>query len=90
MKKTVLTMMLAMLCGMGVQAQEKLFQSADVKSPVVNPDGTVTFNLFAPKAVIVEVTGDFLPSTKQEVPGFGTVDRPGVAQLKEGPNGVWS
>ena len=90
MKKTVLTMTLAVLGCMGVQAQEKLFQSADVKSPVVNADGTVTFNLFAPKAVVVEVTGDFLPSTKEEVPGFGTVEKPGVAQLKEGPNGIWS
>ncbi len=26
----------------------------------MNADGTVTFNLYAPKAVKVEVTGDFL------------------------------
>jgi len=84
--------MIAALCltGMAAQAQEKLFQSANVVSPVVNQDGTVTFNLFAPKAVKVEVTGDFLPAQKVEVPGFGTVEQPGVAPLKEGKDGVWS
>ena len=50
----------------------------------------MTFNLFAPKAVKVEVTGDFLAPTKQEVPGFGTVEQPGVAALTEGKDGVWS
>jgi len=66
-----------MLC-IGASAQERLFNSASVQSPVVNADGTVTFNLFAPKAVKVEVTGDFLP------------EQSNVAALKEGPNGVWS
>lgn len=89
MKKIILVTALAAVC-LGATAQEKLFQSANVQSPVVNADGTVTFNLFAPKAVKVEVTGDFLPATKKEVPGFGTVEQPGVAQLKEGKNGVWT
>ena len=75
---------------LSVQAQEKLFNSASVQSPVVNKDGTVTFNLYAPKAVKVEVTGDFLPTNPVEVPGYGTYDAPGVAQLVEGKNGVWS
>lgn len=88
--KKVLTMMVCALCAVSVQAQEKLFSAANVESPVVNADGTVTFNLYAPKAVKVEVTGDFLPATKREVPGFGTVEQPGVAQLTEGKDGVWS
>ncbi len=78
------------MCAVSAQAQEKLFQSANVQSPVVNVDGTVTFNIFAPKAVKVEVTGDFLPATKMEIAGFGTVEQPGVAQLTEGKDGVWS
>ena len=49
-------MALAAMCCVSATAQEKLFNSANVQSPVVNPDGTVTFNLFAPKAVKVEVT----------------------------------
>ena len=90
MKKTFVCLTFAVMCCMGVQAQEKLFQSASIQSPVVNADGTVTFNIFAPKAVKVEVTGDFLPTQTIEVPGMGKVDAPGVASLKEGQNGVWS
>ena len=77
MKRLLISLALAMLC-LGASAQERLFNSASVQSPVVNADGTVTFNLFAPKAVKVEVTGDFLP------------EQSNVAALKEGPNGVWS
>ena len=89
MKKSMLVMALAMVC-LGASAQEKLFNSASVQSPVVNPDGTVTFNLYAPKAVKVEVTGDFLPPQVIEAPGFGSYEAPGVAALKEGKNGVWT
>ena len=89
MKKTIIIMALAVLC-LGASAQEKLFNSASVQSPVVNPDGTVTFNIFAPKAVKVEVTGDFLPTQPIEIEGYGKYDAPGVAQLVEGKNGVWS
>ena len=69
-------MALAMVC-LGASAQERLFNSASVQSPVINDDGTVTFNLYAPKAVKVEVAGDFLPNS-------------GAAAMKEGRNGVWS
>ena len=88
--KTILSIAFCAICAVSAVAQEKLFQSANVQSPVVNADGTVTFNIFAPKAVKVEVTGDFLPTTKIEVPGFGTVEQPGVAQLTEGKDGIWS
>ena len=72
MKQTILTLALAAVC-LGASAQEKLFNSASVQSPVVNKDGTVTFNLYAPKAVKVEVTGDFLPTQSIEVPGYGNL-----------------
>ena len=85
-----MTLALAAVCCLSASAQEKLFQSANVQSPVINGDGTVTFNIFAPKAIKVEVTGDFLPTQQIDVPGYGKYDAPGVAQLKEGPNGVWS
>ena len=88
--KTILSIAFCAICAVSAVAQEKLFQSANVQSPVVNADGTVTFNIIAPKAVKVEVTGDFLPTTKIEVPGFGTVEQPGVAQLTEGKDGIWS
>ena len=90
MRKTIITLALAAMCCVGASAQEKLFQSANVQSPVINSDGTVTFNIFAPKAIKVEVTGDFLPTQPIDIPGYGKYDAPGVAQLKEGQNGVWS
>ena len=89
MRKSVIMMALAMVC-LGASAQEKLFNSASVQSPVVNEDGTVTFNIYAPKAVKVEVTGDFLPTKPIQVEGYGTYDAPGVAALTEDKNGVWS
>ena len=91
-RKTILPLLILALAAvsLGTSAQEKLFQGANLQSPVVNPDGTVTFSIFAPKAVKVEITGDFLPVRKVEVPGFGTVEQPGVGQLKEGKNGVWT
>ena len=68
MKKVILLSALAMLC-LGASAQEKLFNSASVQSPVVNADGTVTFNVYAPKAIKVEVTGDFLPTQPMQIEG---------------------
>ena len=74
----MITFALAAICCLGAQAQEKLFNSASVQSPVINKDGTVTFNLFAPKAVKVEVTGDFLPTQQIDVPGYGKYDGPSL------------
>ena len=37
----MITFALAAICCLGAQAQEKLFNSASVQSPVVNKDGTV-------------------------------------------------
>ena len=73
-------------------AQQALWGGASVESPVVNPDGTVTFRYQAPKAVKVTVSGDFLPTQKmvfkmgdQEI----SYDAPGVGELKEGQHGIW-
>ena len=81
MRKTIITLALAAVCCISASAQEKLFQRANVQSPVINKDGTVTFNIFAPKAIKVEVTGDFLPTQPIQIPGYGQYDAPGVAQL---------
>ena len=57
-------------------------------SPEIHEDNTVTFRLKDPKAIKVQVTGDFLPTQKIKTP-FGEFDGPGVADLKEGKDGVW-
>lgn len=71
-----------------LNAQQALWGAPQVESPVLNADGTVTFRYLAPKAVKVTVSGDFLPTRKIQTP-YGEFDAPGVAELKEGQNGVW-
>jgi len=70
-------------------AQQALWGRQDIISPEIHPDNTVTFRLAAPKAVKVQVTGDFLPPQPTETP-YGTFDLPGTADLTEGEGGVWS
>lgn len=77
----------AMLIGICASAQQALWGGSQIKSPEINPDNSVTFRLRAPKAVKVQVTGDFLPTQKIETP-FGTFDGPGFADLIE-KDGVW-
>lgn len=87
MKKTIFTLALALLSS-ALWAQQALFDVNDLTSPEVNANGTVTFRLHAPKAVKVEVTGDFLPKQVIDTPQ-GKYEADGVAQLKEGKNGIW-
>ncbi len=64
----------AMLLGVSAFAQQALFGGPSVESPVINEDGTVTFRYRAPKAVRVQVSGEFLQAP---------------ADLREGQNGIW-
>ena len=80
-------MLACALCATSLWAQQALFGGSEIVSPEVNADGTVTFRLYAPKAVKVEVTGDFLPQVKVKTP-MGEAEQPGVAQLKEDKDGV--
>ena len=57
--KRILTAIAALCIGLSANAQQALWGGPSVESPVINPDGTVTFRYQAPKAVKVEVTGDF-------------------------------
>lgn len=84
--------LLLALTGMSAGAQQALWGGSRVESPVINVDGTVTFRFQAPKAVKVEVSGDFLPSVKTEYQMDGasiTVDLAGTRELKEGADGIW-
>lgn len=69
-------------------AQQALWGGTPVVSPEIHEDNTVTFRLKAPKAVSVQVTGDFLPTKKIQTP-YGEFDGPGTADLKESKDGVW-
>jgi len=54
-------MILACSCLLAVSSfgQQQLGQRPRVKSPVINADGTVTFNFYDPSAQRVSVNGDF-------------------------------
>ena len=73
MRKTMILALLLTSCYMW--AQQALFDVNNLTSPEMNADGTVTFRLYAPKAVTVEVEGDF-----QSEP----------AAMKEGEGGIWT
>jgi enterochelin esterase family protein len=62
--KRLITLAAALLLGVSAFGQQALFGGPGVESPVINADGTVTFRYRAPKAIKVEVTGDFLPTQK--------------------------
>ena len=87
MKRISILLVMSLISAMAF-AQQALWGSAPVVSPEIHDDNTVTFRLKAPKAVTVQVTGDFLPSQKIETP-FGKFDGPGAADLKETQDGVW-
>ena len=87
-----MTIAAAILIAGSTFAQEALWSGTSTESPVINPDGTVTFRYHAPKAVKVTVSGDFLPTQKvtfKRGDRERTYDAPGVGELKEGKNGVW-
>ncbi|MGM9749272.1 MAG: esterase [Candidatus Cryptobacteroides sp.] len=67
MKKTLLCFVAFFMCVC-------LYAQAELVSPEINDDNTVTFRIRAPKAVRVQVAGDF-------------AEKP--VDLKEGENGVW-
>ena len=87
MKKILTTLALA-AAAFTASAQQSLWGGQDLISPQINADNTVTFRYKAPKAVTVQVTGDFLPTTAMTTP-WGKFDAPGVADLKEGKDGIW-
>lgn len=89
MKKTIILLLAVFFTASTIFSQEVSFRSDEIVSPKVNPDKTVTFQLLAPNAEKVEITGDFLPTTPIETE-HGKFDVPGVVEMKKGENGVWT
>ncbi|MBR6416053.1 MAG: esterase [Bacteroidales bacterium] len=86
MKKILLTMA-AMALGLSAMAQQSLMGGQTAKSPEINPDGTVTFRLIAPKARKVQLTGDVIPPIPADMNGI-RMDMPATVDLVE-KDGVW-
>lgn len=87
MKKSVVLLFFALLTVSGI-AQQALWGIPTIISPEINADNTVTFRFKAPKAVKVQVSGDFLAPQTIDTP-MGKFDAPGVADLTEGKDGLW-
>ena len=91
--KRILAFSLLLGCSLALSAQQALGPGTGLISPEIHPDHSVTFRYVNSKAKTVQVTGDFLPSRPVEV-DMGdrkmVYDAPGVADLKEGRDGVWS
>lgn len=86
--KKILTVVALLASVVLANAQQALFGGAQVVSPEINPDKSVTFRLNAPNATSVQVTGDFLPTQPIETP-MGKWDAPGTADLTKNAQGVW-
>ncbi len=80
MKKINFFLALLMI-NINVFAQQALWGQQNIISPEILGNNTVTFRLKAPKAVKVEVTGDFLPAGKN--------GEAGKASLTENKDGIW-
>lgn len=88
MKKLILSAAALMMAATSFAQQSLQWGAAPIVSPQINEDGTVTFRYQDPKAVKVQVTGDFAPSQKINTP-YGEFEVPGAPEMKEGENGVW-
>jgi enterochelin esterase family protein len=63
---------------LGSMAQQQLGQRPRVKSPIVNADGSVTFNFYDPTAQRVSINGDFKEISSQHL------------EMNKQDNGVWT
>ncbi|MBS6238706.1 MAG: esterase [Bacteroides sp.] len=82
--KRLTALIVALLIGVTMFAQQALWESAPVVSPEIHDNNTVTFRFKAPKAVRVQLTGDFLPVQKN-----AKFEAPGIVDMKEGQESVW-
>ena len=82
----------SLLWGAALFAQQALGPGTGIVSPEINADNTVTFRYYNPKAVTVQISGDFLPTQPIKYVRDGkemVYEAPGRADLKE-MNGLWT
>ena len=90
--KKLLIIAASLLWGAALFAQQALVPGTGIVSPEINPDNSVTFRYYNPKAITVQVSGDFLPTEKVPYTVEGrvrTMDVPFKADLTE-QNGLWT
>jgi enterochelin esterase family protein len=89
MKKSLFSIVCFLLLSFSTFSQQALWAGAQIISPEVNPDHSVTFRFMAPGADTVQITGDFLPTRKMKTQ-WGEFDGPGKVNLVKNDKGVWS
>lgn len=87
MKRLTLLIM-ALTAVFSSYSQEALWENTQITSPEIHADHTITFRLRAPKAVRVQVTGDFLSKQKIKTPQ-GEWEILGTEDMVE-TDGIWS
>ena len=90
--KRIITLAASLMWGAALFAQQALGPGTGIVSPEINADNTVTFRYYNPKAVTVQISGDFLPTQPIRYIRDGRemiYDAPGRADLKE-MNGMWT
>ena len=90
--KRLITIAASLLWGAALFAQQALGPGTGIVSPEINADNTVTFRYYNPKAVTVQISGDFLPTQPIKYVRDGkemVYEAPGRADLKE-MNGMWT
>ena len=91
MKRIIMTAV-SLLVGLSAFAQQALGPGTGIVSPEIHPDHSVTFRYYNPKAVTVQITGDFLPAQKVTYMRDGvemTAEIPARVDLRE-QNGMWT
>lgn len=84
MKKSIIALFILLM-------SSQVFAQFGGPQPLVSPeiDGSnVTIRFRAPKAIKVEVNGDFLPAVEMETP-MGTMMRPAPVEMMQRKDGVW-
>ncbi len=93
MKKFLLSIIASIGLCAGLNAQQALGPGTGIVSPEINADNTVTFRYYNPKAITVEVSGDFIKPQKVVTlrDGVESVsERTLPVDMKEGADGVWT
>lgn len=91
--KNILAVVAAALSCITVEAQQALGPGTGLVSPEINPDNTVTFRYWNPKASTVQLSGDCLPTQPIEYEVNGTkvtaaID--GKVDMARDEKGLWS
>ena len=76
-RHSLFTLTLALSAGVSAFAQQTINEKFEYRSPIVNPDNTVTFTYVNPSASKVQITGDFLPKTPEGNSGVADMTKSG-------------